>query len=169
MIGRGSGKLKVTLPSDREILLERVFDAPRRLVFEAMTRPELVRRWYNAFEGFTMPVCDIDLRVGGRWRYVLRSPEGQEIAFHGEYREIVPPERIVNTEIFEAFPDEGTVCTVTLEERGDKTHYTCRVVHDTKEGRDGHIGSGMERGADLCMDRLDEVARSLGAELSLGT
>ena len=167
MIGKGSGKLKVSLPSDKEILLEREFDAPRHLVFEAMTRPEHVRRWYNAFEGFTMPVCDIDLRVGGRWRYVLRSPEGQEIEFYGDYREIAPPERVVNTEIFAPFPAEVTVCTMTLAERGDRTYYSCLVVHTTKEGRDGHIASGMERGADMCMDRLDEVARALGGELSL--
>jgi uncharacterized protein YndB with AHSA1/START domain len=158
---RGSGKLKVTLPSDLEIVLTRTFDAPRHLVFEAMTKAEHVRRWYNAFPGFTMPVCEIDFRVGGKWRYVLAGPDGSQADFYGEYLEISPPGRVVNTEFFAPFPDERTVCTVTLEESGGKTQYRCHVVHTTKEGRDGHISSGMEGGADLVLDRLDEVAQSI--------
>ena len=163
MAAKGSGALKVTLPSDKEILLERVFDAPRRLVFETMTRPEHVRRWWCCMEGYTMPVCEIDLRVGGRYRYVTRGTDGQEFGFHGVYREILAPERIVHTEIFEPFPQEETVCTMTLEERGDKTYYRCLVVHTTTEGRDAHIASGMEGGANIAMDRLEEVARELAA------
>jgi uncharacterized protein YndB with AHSA1/START domain len=158
---RGSGKLKVTLPSDLEIVLTRTFDAPRHLVFEAMSKPEYVRRWYCAFDGFTMPVCEIDFRVGGTWRYVLRGPDGNEVCFYGEYLEINGPGRVVNTEFFAPFPEEKTVCTVTLEESGGKTQYRCHVVHTTKEGRDGHINSGMEQGADVVFDRLDEVAQSL--------
>src|SRR5262245_66348416 len=105
---KGSGKLEVTLPSDKEILLKRVFDAPRHLVFEAMSKPEHVRRWWCCGEGFSMPVCEIDLRVGGKYRYVMRSPEGSEFAFNGVYREIAAPGRVVHTEIFEPYPDEVT-------------------------------------------------------------
>lgn len=164
MAEKGSGALKVTLPSDLEILMTRVFDAPRRLVFEAMSKPEYVRRWWICFDGFTMPVCEIDFRVGGRWRFVSRAPDGSEFGFHGEYREIAAPERIVQTEIFEPFPDEVTIVTLTLEERGDKTHYRCHVLHKTKEGRDAHIASGMESGADIALDRLEDVAKALGAQ-----
>ncbi len=159
---RGSGQLKVTLPSDREILLSRVFDAPRHLVWEAMTTPAYVRRWW-CMDGFTMPVCDIDLRVGGAYRYLMISPDGQEVGFRGEYREIVAPSRIVHTEIFEPFPDHPALCTLTLEEQGDKTRYQTLVVHDTKESRDAHVNSGMESGADLCLDRVEEIARELSA------
>jgi uncharacterized protein YndB with AHSA1/START domain len=158
MAGKGSGKLQVTLPSDKEILMQRVFDAPRRLVFEAMSRPEYVRRWWCFQEGASMPVCDIDFRVGGGYRYVTRLPDGTEFGFHGEYKEIVAPERVVHTEIFEPFPDEPTLCTMTLEERGGKTHYRCLVVHKTTEGRDMHIQSGMEGGADIALDLIEEIA-----------
>jgi uncharacterized protein YndB with AHSA1/START domain len=162
MPGKNSGKLEVTLPSDKEILMKRVFDAPRHLVFEAMTRPEYVRRWWGCLgDGFSMPVCEIDFRVGGTYRYVSRGPDGSEAGFHGVYREIVPPERVVHTEIFDPYPEEVTVCTMTLEERGGKTHYQCLVVHTTKEGRDAHIGSGMEFGAGISLDRLEEIAQGL--------
>jgi uncharacterized protein YndB with AHSA1/START domain len=161
MAARGSGKLRVTLPSDKEILLSRVFDAPRRLVFEAMTKPEHVRSWWCCMEGFTMPVCEIDLRVGGRYRYVMLDPGGNEIAFHGEYREVVAPERIVHTEVFEPYDDSPALVTVTLEEHDGRTHYQARVLHTTKEARDMHIASGMEEGTDLAFDRLEGIARSL--------
>jgi uncharacterized protein YndB with AHSA1/START domain len=160
MVAKGSGALEVTLPSNKEILLKRVFDAPRHLVFETMTKPEYVRRWWGCKDN-PMTVCEIDLRVGGRYRYVSRAPDGNEFAFHGVYREIVVPERIVHTEIFEPFPDEETVCTMKLEERGGKTYYSCLVVHTTAEGRDAHITSGMEGGADLALDRLEAIAREL--------
>jgi uncharacterized protein YndB with AHSA1/START domain len=158
---KGSGKLKVTRPSDLEIVLERTFDAPRHLVFEAMTKPELVRQWYCCIDGFTMPVCEIDLRVGGRWRFMLRGPDGNEVGFYGEYREITPPSRIVQTEIFAPFPQEVTVCTMTLDERDGKTYYRTHVLHMTKEGCDGHLASGMEWGADLALDRLEAVSATL--------
>jgi uncharacterized protein YndB with AHSA1/START domain len=161
MNARGSGKLKVTRPSDLEIVLERVFDAPRHLVFEVMSKPEYVRRWYACFEGATMPVCDIDFRVGGKWRYTTRMANGHEFTFYGEYREIAAPDRIVQTEIFEPFPEEVTVCTMTLEEKGGKTYYRTHVLHKTKEGCNGHLSSGMEVGADIALDRLEEVAHSL--------
>src|SRR5690349_11338602 len=99
MVGKSSGKLKVTLPSDKEILLSREFDAPRHLVFETMTKPEYVSRWWCCMDGYRMTVCDIDLRVGGKWRFAMVGPGGNEVAFRGEYREIVVPERIVQTEI----------------------------------------------------------------------
>lgn len=161
MAERSSGKLKVTLPSDNEVLLTRVFDAPRHLVWEAMFKPEHVRRWWCCMDGYTMPVCDIDFRVGGSYRFVTRGPAGEEFGFRGEYREIVAPERVVHTEIFEPFPDSPTLVTMTLEERGEKTYYQSRVVHQNKEARDMHVASGMEEGANIALDRLDEIARSL--------
>jgi uncharacterized protein YndB with AHSA1/START domain len=112
-------------------------------------------------EGYTMPVCEIDLRVGGAWRFVMIGADGVEVGFHGEYREIVRPERVVQTEIFEPFPDELTVCTMTLEERDGRTYYENRVVHTTAEGRDGHIASGMEHGAAIALDLLEEIAQGL--------
>lgn len=161
MVGRSSGKLQVTLPSDTEIVMTRVFDAPRDIVFEAMTRPEHVRRWWCCMDGFRMTVCDIDLRVGGRYRYAMVGPDGRELAFNGEYREIVAPERIVHTEIFELFPQAGTVVTMTLEERDGKTLYRSHILHQTKEARDGQVQAGMELGANLALDRVEDVARAL--------
>src|SRR5688572_32244432 len=105
MVGKSNGKLKVTRTSDTTFTMQRVFDAPRTLVFETMTTPEYVKRWWCCMEGYTMPVCEIDLRVGGKWRYVMVGPEG-EVGFHGEYREIDAPARIVQTEIFEPFPED---------------------------------------------------------------
>lgn len=164
MPARKSTAVQVTLPSDKEILLQRVFDAPRHLVFAAMTRPEYVRVWWACMEGFTMPVCEIDLRVGGRYRFVTRGPDGGDFGFTGVYREIAPPERFVHTEIFEPFPDEETLCTVTLEERDGKTLYTCHVLHATTAGRDAHIASGMESGVNIAFDRLETLVRSLAKE-----
>lgn len=162
MAGTSSGKLVVTLPSPREILMTRVFDAPRHLVWETMTKPEYVRRWWCCMDGYTMPVCDIDLRVGGKYRYLMVGPDG-EVGFNGEYREIVKPERIVHTEIFEPFPNSPTLCTMTLEERDGKTYYQTLVQHDSEEARDMHVSSGMEVGANIALDRLEEIAISLGA------
>ena len=164
MATRGSGKLKVTVQGDTDIVLTRAFDAPRHLVYEAMTKPEYVRRWWCCIEGFTMPVCEMDVRVGGKWRYVMIGPDGSEVGFNGVYREIVPPERIVNTEIFEPFPDSPALCTMTLEERDGKTHYRNLIEHLSREARDAHVASGMESGADVALDRIEEIARSLAAE-----
>lgn len=158
---KSSGKLAVTLPSDTEILMERVFDAPRPLVWEAMTKVEHVRRWWCCMDGYTMTVCEIDLRVGGAYRYVMVGADGNEVGFRGEYREIVAPARIVHTEIFEPYPDSPTVVTMTLEERDGKTHYTSRVVHDSQYARDMHVQSGMEYGANLALDRVEEIAQAL--------
>jgi len=162
MSGKSSNKLQVTLPSDTEIELTRVFDAPRHLVFDAMTKPEYVRRWWCCMDGFTMPVCEIDFRVGGKWRYVMVSADGQEVGFRGEYKEIDAPARVVHTEIFEPFPDSPAMVTMTLEERDGKTYYKSRVVHGSKADRDAHVNSGMEVGAGIALDRLEEVAKALG-------
>jgi uncharacterized protein YndB with AHSA1/START domain len=156
---RGSGKLEITLPSDLEILMTRTLDAPRRLVFEAMIRPEHVRRWWCCMDGFTMTVCDMDVRVGGRWRYVIVGPPG-EVAFNGVYQEVAPPERLVHSEFLEPHPD-GLIVTITLEERDGKTYYRSLSLAVSKEQRDAVLASGMEVGADLALDRMLEVALSL--------
>ena len=164
MIGSGtanSDSFSVTTPSDVEIRLTRLFDAPRRLVFEAMTKPEHVRRWWGQLGGgYSVPVCEIDLRVGGRWRFVSRHPKG-EAAFHGEYREIAPPGRLVFTEIFEDFPDTVSVVTTELTEEGGKTRFTAVVQYPSLQVRDLVMGSGMARGAALSYDRLEDLLTEL--------
>src|ERR687888_533329 len=130
-----SGTAKVTLPSDEQILITRNFDAPRHLVYRAYTTPELVRRWWSGKRG-EVTTCEIDLRVGGKWRYVMVANEGFEVAFHGEYREIVPNERIVSTEVYEGMPDAYAVTTVTFEETDGRTLVTILVRHDSREHRD---------------------------------
>src|SRR5687767_15409192 len=132
----------VTTPSDHEIRLTRLFDAPRHLVFEAMTKPEHVRRWWGCLgDGYSVPVCEIDLRPGGRWRFVNRHPKG-EAAFHGEYREITPPSRLVFTEIFEDFPDTVSVVTADFADEDGKTRMTVTVAYPSTEIRDMVMGSG---------------------------
>ena len=155
-----SGKAKVTLPTDEQILIIREFDAPRQLVYEAWTTPELVRRWWSGLRG-EMTLAEIDLRVGGMWRYVMEANAGFEVAFHGEYREIVPNERIVTTEVFEGMPDAQAVDTITFAEVDGRTTLTMLVQHTSKEDRDGHINSGMEGGMQESMDALEQVAISL--------
>ena len=153
----------VTLPSDTQILITREFDAPKELVYRAWTTPELVERWWHANRG-EMTVCEIDLRVGGRWRYAMVTPDGMEVAFHGEYREIVPNERLVSTEAYEGIPDadaQAALDTLSLVEVDGRTTMTVLVEHPTKEGRDAHIESGMEDGMQDAMDRLEQVAISL--------
>lgn len=163
MDGKSSSKLEVTVPSDTQIKLTRVFDAPPRMVWEVMTKPEYVRRWYCCMEGFTMPVCEIDLRVGGKWRYVIRSADGQEFGFHGEYQEIAPAVRVVNTEIFEPFPDHPALVTSTFKAQGERTLFESLVQHDSQQSRDMHLQSGMEQGASIAYDRLEAAARELWA------
>jgi uncharacterized protein YndB with AHSA1/START domain len=155
-----SRRATVTLPGDEQILIEREFDAPRHLVFKAYTTPELVRRWWHANHG-EMTQCDIDLRVGGGWRYVMTARGGFEVAFHGEYREIVPDERLVSTEVFEGMPDAPALDTVTFTEAGGRTTLSILVQHSSRENRDAHINSGMEDGLHIAMDLLEEVAASL--------
>jgi uncharacterized protein YndB with AHSA1/START domain len=155
-----SRSARVTLPQDDQILITREFDAPRHLVYRAWTEPELVRRWWHANRG-EMTVADIDLRVGGTWRFVMVTPDGFEVAFHGEYREIVPNERIVATEVFEAVPDAEAVDTLTLAETDGRTTLTILVQHASKEHRDAHIESGMEDGLQDALDLLEQAALSL--------
>jgi uncharacterized protein YndB with AHSA1/START domain len=156
----GSGSAVVTLPADEQILITREFDAPRELVYKAYTTPELVRRWWHAKRG-EMTVCEIDLRVGGEWRYVMVANGDMEVAFHGEYREIVPNERLVSTEVFEGFPDAESLNTLTLTESDGRTKLEILVQHENKEHRDAHIDSGMEDGLQDALDLLEEVAGSL--------
>ena len=153
---------KVTLPSDTEILIERAFAAPPALVWEAWTTPEHVRRWWPSSRG-EMSVCEIDLRVGGRWRFVMDAG-GTEVGFHGEYREIDAPGRLVSTEAYEGIPDpdgNATLNVMTLTDADGGTHMEILVRHPTQEGRDMHIQSGMESGLQDCLDLLDEIAASL--------
>jgi uncharacterized protein YndB with AHSA1/START domain len=158
-----SGTATVTLPTDTQILITREFDAPKHLVYRAWTTPELVKRWWHANRG-EVTLAEIDLRVGGMWRYVSRSEDGFEVGFHGEYREIVPNERLVTTEVYEGIRDadaHAALDTLTLTESDGRTTLTVLVEHPTKEGRDAHINSGMEAGMQDAMDLLEEVAVSL--------
>jgi uncharacterized protein YndB with AHSA1/START domain len=155
-----SGTATVTLPADDQILITREFDAPKHLVYRAWTEPDLVRRWWTANRG-EMTVAEIDLRVGGTWRYVMVADGGIEVAFHGEYREIVPNERIVSTEVFEGMPDAEALDTLTFTEEDGRTTITILVQHQNKEHRDAHIESGMEAGLQDALDLLEQVAISL--------
>ena len=151
---------EVTLPADNQILITREFDAPAELVYKAYTTPELVRRWWHANRG-EMTVCDIDLRVGGSWRFVMEAPNFGEVAFHGEYREIVPNERLVATEIYEPVPDSPALNTLTLTEQDGRTTLQILVEHTNKQARDMHVESGMEDGLQDALDLLERVAVEL--------
>jgi len=158
-----SMKATVTIPNDEQILITREFDAPRHLVYKAWTTPELVRRWWSGHQG-EMTVAEIDLRVGGRWRYVMVANGGFEVAFHGEYREIVPNQRIVNTEVYElpgAADAEGALNTVTFTEVDGRTTLTLLVQVPTRELRDEILSSGMEVGMQEQMELLEQLAISL--------
>jgi uncharacterized protein YndB with AHSA1/START domain len=160
-----SGAATMTLPTDEQILIRREFDAPRDLVFRAYTKPELVKRWWNAKRG-EVTIAEIDLRPGGRWRYVMIADGGGEVGFHGEYREVVPNEKIVSTEIFEGipdgvYPDNATLNTATFTEVDGRTTLELLVEAPSKEIRDAIIESGMEAGLQDALDLLEEVAISL--------
>jgi uncharacterized protein YndB with AHSA1/START domain len=155
-----SGKAVVTLPTDTQVLITRRFDAPRHLVYKAWTTPELIKRWWAGDRGEVTSV-EVDLRVGGMWRYVMTATGGFEVAFHGEYREIVPDERIVSTEVFEAFPEGEAVVNNTFTEEEGRTTIAILVDHANQENRDAHINSGMEGGMNEAMDHLEQVARTL--------
>jgi uncharacterized protein YndB with AHSA1/START domain len=156
-----SGTAVVSLPTDTQILITREFNAPKHLVYKAWTTPELIEQWWSGERG-KVTSAEIDLRVGGKWRYVMIANEGFEVAFHGEYREIVPNERLVSTEVFEAMPDDYAVNTLTLAEHDGRTTLTILVDHNSKEARDGHVESGMEVGLQEALDKLEKVAISLG-------
>ena len=161
-----SRRAKVTLPTDDQILIEREFDAPRHLVYEAFTTPELVKRWWTAKRG-EATVVEIDLRVGGQWRYVMVTLDGTEVGFHGEYQEVVPDERLVSTEVYEGLPegvseeDAATVNTTTFTESDGHTTLTILVQAKNKTSRDAIIESGMEDGLQDALDLLEEATRSL--------
>lgn len=155
-----SGTAVVTLPTDTQILITREFDAPRHLVYRAWTTPELIKRWWGGERG-DVTSAEVDLQAGGKWRYVMVAHGGFEVAFHGEYIEIVPNERIVSTEVFEGAPEAPAVSTLTLTETAGRTTMTLLVQHDTQTNRDAHINSGMEVGMQESMDELEKVARSL--------
>lgn len=156
-----SDTFQATTPSDREIRLTRLFDAPRHLVFEAMTKPEHVKRWWGCLgEGYSVPVCEIDLRPGGAWRFVNRHPKGEAV-FYGVYRDIAAPERLVFTEIYEPFPDVESVVTSVLTEENGKTRLTVTALYPSVDVRDMVIKTGMAKGAGISYDRLDDLVREL--------
>jgi uncharacterized protein YndB with AHSA1/START domain len=166
-----SGKLKVTTPSDREIAMTRVFNAPRRLVFDAITKPEQVKRWLLGPPGWTMPVCEIDLRVGGAYRYLWHGPNDARMGIRGVIREIASPGRIVVTEKFDQawYPGEAVVTTELAEESG-RTMLTLTVLYESKEARDAVLKTPMSQGVGMSYDRLEEVLTSSShAEQEKGT
>jgi uncharacterized protein YndB with AHSA1/START domain len=159
------GNLKLTTQGDREIVMTREFNAPRRLVFDAFTKPELVKQWLLGPPGWSMPVCEIDLKVGGSYRYVWRQDsDGSEMGMGGVFREIVPQERVVCTEVFDKawYPGEA-VGTLVLSEHGGITTITQTVLYQSREARDGILKSGMEKGVAASYDRLAELLASPGA------
>ena len=159
---KNTGTLKVTTPTERGIVMTRVFDAPHRLVFEALTKPELFKRWLLGPPGWSLPVCEIDLKVGGACRFVWRGPDGTDMGMRGAYREIVPPERIVHTELFdEDWTGGETLVTTVLVEDGGKTTLTMTVLYSSREARDAALSTGMEQGVAASYDRLAELLASI--------
>ncbi|MEU7902732.1 SRPBCC family protein [Actinoplanes sp. NPDC049118] len=157
------GTAKVTLPADNQILITREFNAPARLVWKAYTTPELIKRWWSGDHG-TVTIAEVDLRVGGGWRYVMEAEGGFEVAFHGVYHEIQEPERLVNTEAYEGIPDpdeHAALVTTTLTEKDGRTFMEMLVEHRDQADRDAHVNSGMEAGMQVSMDHLELVAAAL--------
>ena len=158
------GALEISTPTDRDIVMTRTFDAPRAMVWDALTRPELVKRWLGAMRGWTMTVCDIDLRVGGRYRYVWRHEKGNEMGMGGEYREVAKPERIVNTEKFdEAWYEGEAVGTIVLTENAGRTTLSETVRYQSKAVRDGVIAGPMAEGVAKSFDKLEELLAAMPA------
>jgi uncharacterized protein YndB with AHSA1/START domain len=155
-----SNRAVVTLPSATQILITREFDAPPHLVYRAYTTPELIKRWWAGERGEVIS-AEADLRPGGTWRYVMIANAGFEVAFHGEYQEIIPAERIVTTDVFEGMPDAAALTTTTFAEKGDRTVLSMLVEHSSQENRDAHVNSGMEGGMQESMTKLEHVAQSL--------
>jgi uncharacterized protein YndB with AHSA1/START domain len=152
--------LQVTTPTECEVVLTRVFDAPQKLVFDALTRPEMLRRWYGP-QDWTLVICDIDLRVGGEWRFVVRRPDGKEIGQRGVYREVIPPERLVNTEWWEDWNPGESVVTTVLVEREGRTTFTATILFPSQEVRDVVLKSGLEHGAAEGYNKLSEYLSSI--------
>ena len=155
-----SGTAVVTLPTDTQILITRDFEAPKHLVFKAYTTPELIKRWWGGDRG-EVTLAEVDLRVGGKWRYVMTANGGFEVGFHGVYREIIPNERIVSTEIFEGAPEAEAAVTHTFTEKEGRTTLTMLMQLPSREIRDTIINTGMEGGMQESMDHLERVALSL--------
>ena len=162
-----SGTATVTTPTDTQILIAREFDAPKHLVYRAYTEPELIKRWWSAKRG-AVTVCEVDLREGGKWRYVMITDDGTEVGFHGEYREVVLDERLVSTEVYEGLPegvpeeDAATVNTATFTEADGRTTLTLLVQAKNKVSRDAIVDSGMESGLQDALSLLEQVAVSVG-------
>jgi uncharacterized protein YndB with AHSA1/START domain len=159
-IGSRSSATTFTTPSDREVTMTRVFDAPRRLVFEAWTSPKHLPHWMLGPEGWTMPVCEVDLRPGGAWRFVWRKADGSEMEMHGVYREVKPPEWVVSTESWGGEWPE-TINTLTLTEKDGKTTMSQTVLYPSKDARDAAMKTGMKDGASMSFDRLAEHLRAM--------
>jgi uncharacterized protein YndB with AHSA1/START domain len=162
-VGSDADGTTLELPSDTEILITRAFDAPARIVFEAITKPEHIARWWAPQSRGEMVSCESDLRVGGRWRNVMRANNGYEVGFSGEYLEVDPPHRIVQTEFFDPFPDAGSIVTVTLTEQGGRTTLTSRAQYPSKAIRDQVIDTGMESGMRESYQQLTTVVAGLAA------
>ncbi len=158
---KNTGTLAVSLPSDCEIVLTRVFHAPRQLVYDAFSKPEILKKWFGP-HGWSLVSCDVDARVGGGFRFVLRGPEGHELGMRGVYRELAPPERSVHSESFDDFPGESVVTSVFTEQDGATT-LTATILYPSKEVRDAVIKSGMEHGAAESYDKLAETLSSASA------
>src|SRR5436189_7773 len=156
------GTAVVTLPTNTQILITREFEAPKHLVYQAWTTPALIKRWWSAKRGEVM-AADVDLRVGGTWRWVMVTDDGFEVAFHGAYHELIPNERIAYTEVYEGMPeaDAEALNTLTLTEKDGRTTLSILVQHKSQEHRDAHINSGMESGMQDALDLLEQVAISL--------
>ena len=153
--------LEIATPSDLEVVITRDFDAPRELVFDCHVKPDLVRRWLTGPPGWTMPVCDIDLRVGGRYRYVWRGPNGEDMGMGGVFREIVRPERIVTNELFdEDWTGGETLVTTVFTEGGGRTRATLTVLYASKEAREGALATGMADGMESSFQHLDALLAS---------
>jgi len=162
---KNGGSFNITAHGDREIVVTRVFDAPRGLVFDAYTKPELVKRWLTGPDGWSMPVCEIDLRAGGKFRYVWKSDsDGHEMGMGGVYREVLKPDRIVATEVFDEawYPGEA-VDTIVLVERDGKTTLTQTICYNSRETRDAVLKSPMQYGMAMSYDRLEQVLPAVGA------
>jgi len=159
----GSGMLKVTTPNDREIVMTRVLNAPRRLVFQAWTTPHYIQRWMLGPEGWTMPVCELDLRPGGEWHFVWRKDDGTEMSMSGVYKEVKPPERLVSTERWGPEWPEALNTLVLTEENG-KTTVTITVTYVSKEVRDAALKTGMADGMAITFDRLEKVLGTMGEQ-----
>ena len=151
-----TGTLQVATPTSREIVMTRVFDAPRQMVFDAFSKPELLKRWFGP-RGWTLSTCEVDLRVGGGFRFVLRGPDGREMGMRGLYKELAPPERSVHMETFDDFPGSESQVTAVFTERDGKTTFTATVLYPSQQVRDAVIASGMEHGAAESYDRLAEL------------